>query len=68
LGQLLTGVYLHSAGTSVAYSAARGLIVVLVSIYYSAQVFLLGAEFTKIYAESRGLEQRAQRKISAYCD
>lgn len=68
LGQLLIGVYLHSAGASAAYSAAGGLIVVLLWIYYSAQVFLLGAEFTKIYAMRRGLKQRAQRKIPAYSD
>jgi membrane protein len=54
LGQFLIGVYLHSAGASAAYSAAGGLIVVLLWIYYSAQVFLLGAEFTKIYAARRG--------------
>lgn len=68
LGQLLIGVYLHSAGASAAYSAAGGLIVVLLWIYYSAQVFLLGAEFTKIYAMRRGLEQRVQRKMPAYCE
>ncbi|HEX3666782.1 MAG TPA: YihY/virulence factor BrkB family protein [Rhizomicrobium sp.] len=68
LGQLLIGVYLHSAGASAAYSAAGGLIVVLLWIYYSAQVFLLGAEFTKIYATRRRLRQRTQRKIPAFCD
>jgi membrane protein len=68
LGQFLIGVYLHSAGTSAAYSAAGGPIVVLVSIYYSAQVFLLGAEFVKIYATRRGQGEHAQRKIPAYCE
>ena len=67
LGQLLIGVYLHTAGAS-AYSAAGGLIVVLLWIYYSAQVFLLGAEFTKIYAMRRGHGLQAQRKFAVYCD
>jgi membrane protein len=67
-GQLLIGLYLHSAGASAAYSAAGGLIVVLLWIYYSAQVFLLGAEFTKIYATRRGSRRRTEQKIAAYCD
>lgn len=68
LGQLLIGLYLHSAGNSAAYSAAGGLIVVLLWIYYSAQVFLLGAEFTKIYATRRGSRRLAGQKIAALCD
>ncbi len=68
LGQLLIGIYLHSADASAAYSAAGGLIVVLLWIYYSAQVFLLGAEFTKIYAMRRGLKLHVQRKIPVHCD
>jgi len=62
-GQLLIGVYLHSAGASAAYSAAGGLIVVLLWIYYSAQVFLLGAEFTKIYATRRGSRQGGREGV-----
>jgi len=36
------------------YGAAGSLIVVLLWIYYSAQIFLLGAEFTKVYAGRHG--------------
>jgi membrane protein len=43
----------HSAVAS-SYGAAGALIIVLLWIYYSAQIFLLGAEFTKIYASRRG--------------
>jgi uncharacterized BrkB/YihY/UPF0761 family membrane protein len=35
-------------------SEPRGLIVLLLWVYYSAQIFLLGAEFTKIYANTHG--------------
>ncbi|MGC2072672.1 MAG: YhjD/YihY/BrkB family envelope integrity protein, partial [Pseudolabrys sp.] len=38
--------------------AAGGLIVLLLWVYYSAQIFLLGAEFTKIYANRHGSKQR----------
>jgi membrane protein len=66
LGQLVIGLYLHSAGASAAYSAAGGLIVVLLWIYYSAQVFLLGAEFTKIYATRRRSRKVAKRRALVY--
>jgi membrane protein len=39
---LLIGLYLHSASASAAYSIAGSMLVVLLWIYYSAQVFLLG--------------------------
>jgi membrane protein len=35
-------------------SCANGLIVLLLWVYYSAQIFLLGAEFTKVYANTHG--------------
>jgi membrane protein len=54
LGQVLIGLYLYNTSGGAAYSVAGGFIVVLLWIYYSAQVFLLGAEFTKIYANRRG--------------
>jgi len=50
LGQLLIGYYLASTGVATPYGAAGGLIVMLIWVYYSAQVFLLGAELTKVYA------------------
>jgi membrane protein len=36
------------------FGAAGSLVVVLVWVYYSAQIFLLGAEFTWVYAHSYG--------------
>ena len=54
LGKFLIGVYLAKAGVGSAYGAAGSLIVLLVWVYYSAQVFLFGAEFTHVYASHRG--------------
>lgn len=48
-GKLLLGVYLGNAGFTDTYGAAGSLIVVLVWVYYSAQVLFLGAEFTRAY-------------------
>ena len=54
LGKFLIGLYLGHSAVASSYGAAGALIVVLLWIYYSAQIFLLGAEFTKIYASHRG--------------
>jgi membrane protein len=51
VGKVLIGLYLGRAGTSSAYGAAGSLIVVLLWVYYSAQILFLGAEFTQIYAK-----------------
>jgi len=53
-GKVLLGFYLGKAGIGNAYGAAGSLVVVLVWVYYSAQVLFLGAEFTRAYAERFG--------------
>jgi membrane protein len=50
IGKFLISFYLGSSGTASSYGAAGSLIIVLLWVYYSAQLFLLGAEFTKAYA------------------
>jgi membrane protein len=57
VGQVFLGVYLGSSAIASPYGAAGGLIVLLLWVYYSAQVFLLGAEFTKAYARHYGSQQ-----------
>ena len=54
VGKFLIGLYLAHSAVASSYGAAGALIVVLMWIYYSAQIFLLGAEFTKVYASRRG--------------
>ncbi|HLM97712.1 MAG TPA: YihY/virulence factor BrkB family protein [Bryobacteraceae bacterium] len=49
-GKSLLGVYLGKASFTDTYGAASSLVIVLVWVYYSAQVFYLGAEFTRAYA------------------
>src|SRR5271166_2863212 len=49
-GKFLLGVYLGKAGFATTYGAAGSLVLVLVWVYYSAQVLFLGAEFTRAYA------------------
>jgi membrane protein len=53
-GKYLIGLYLGRASIGSSFGAAGSLIVVLAWVYYSAQIFLLGAEFTWVYAHSEG--------------
>jgi membrane protein len=54
VGKSLIGLYLGRSSFSSAYGAAGSLVVLLMWVYYSAQIFLLGAEFTRAFAYSRG--------------
>jgi membrane protein len=54
VGKYLIGLYIGQAGVSSGFGAAGSLIIILVWVYYSAQIFLLGAEFTWVYAHSHG--------------
>jgi membrane protein len=46
-----------------AYGAAGSLIVVLVWVYYSAQIFFFGAEFTHVYAKAQAAQAREARRL-----
>ena len=54
VGKLLIGIYLGTANVASTYGAAGSLVVLLVWVYYSAQIFLLGAEFTWVFAYRHG--------------
>lgn len=53
-GKYLIGLYIGKSGISSGFGAAGSLVIVLVWVYYSAQIFLLGAEFTWVYARRYG--------------
>ncbi len=54
IGKLLIGLYLGKSAVSSAFGAASSIVVVLLWVYYSAQIFLFGAEFTWVYAYREG--------------
>ncbi len=54
LGKFLIGLYIGRSGVTSAFGAAGSLVVMLLWVYYSAQIFLLGAEFTWVYANVFG--------------
>jgi membrane protein len=54
IGKFAIGMYLGKAGVSSGFGAAGSIVVLLVWVFYSAQIFLLGAEFTWLYAHNHG--------------
>ena len=60
LGKFVLGLYLGSGGAGSAYGAASSLITLLLWIYYAAQIFLFGAEFTQVYANTYGTRVEPQ--------
>jgi membrane protein len=59
-GKLLIGLYIGRSGIVSGFGAAASIVVLMVWVYYSAQIFLLGAEFTWLYAYRFG-SRRGQR-------
>ena len=54
IGKFLIARYLATESTASSYGAAGALVLVLIWVYYSAQILFLGAEFTQVYAKSYG--------------
>jgi membrane protein len=59
VGKGLIGWYLGGSGVAARYGATGALVVVLLWVYYSAQIFLLGAEFTRAWAGLEGSRRAA---------
>jgi len=51
VGKGVVGLYLGLAGVKSVYGAAGSLVILMIWVYYSAQIFFLGAEFTKVFGE-----------------
>ena len=58
-GKLLIGLYIAKQGLESTYGAASSIVVVLIWVYYNAQIVLAGAEFTRVYAEHHGSKKPA---------
>ncbi len=60
-GKFLLGLYISKGSLGSAYGAAGSLIIFLAWVYYSAQIILLGAEFTQVYTRMYGSKVRARK-------
>ena len=58
VGKFFIGTYLAHSGVVSAYGAAGSVVLILLWIYYSAQIFIFGAELTRLYAERYGSRNR----------
>src|SRR5205814_6581112 len=59
VGKFLIGLYLGKSSMTETFAAAGSLVILLAWVYYAAQIFLLGAEFTKLHAEHNGSTRAA---------
>lgn len=55
IGRYLIGLYLGNSAVGSTYGSAGSLIVILIWVFYSAQILLIGAEFTQVYSKNRGV-------------
>jgi membrane protein len=68
IGKFLIGLYLGKSDVTSSFGAAGSLVIMMVWVYYSAQIFLFGAEFTWVYANMYGSrrneagQQKTQRE------
>jgi membrane protein len=65
IGKQLLALYLGKVSVGSPYGAAGSLVTVLVWVYYSAQLFFLGAEFTKVYARTYGSHFASKLQLDA---
>ncbi|MDP2032977.1 MAG: YihY/virulence factor BrkB family protein [Polaromonas sp.] len=67
IGKALIGLYIGKSSVTSSFAAAGSLVVLLVWVYYSAQIFLLGAEFTWVFAHEHGSRRgQADTKADAH--
>lgn len=65
LGKLLIGIYLGNSAVASSFGAAGSLVLLLVWVYYSAQILFFGAEFTEVYANNYGSKIVSEGEESA---
>ena len=57
IGKVLIGLYIGKSDVTSSFGTAGSLVVVMIWVYYASQIFLFGAELTRVYAETYGSRQ-----------
>lgn len=65
IGKTLTGIYLAKSSLASSFGAAGSIVIILIWVYYSSAIFLLGAEFTKVYTGFRELYVETKPGVQA---
>src|SRR5947208_9249107 len=65
VGKFALGLYLGKSAVGSSYGAAGSLVVLLLWVYYSAQILFFGAEFTQVYARTHGSMAEAKKEAPA---
>jgi membrane protein len=60
IGQQLIGLYLGQSSVASSYGAAGSVMILLLWVYYSCQLLLFGAEFTRVYSQRQGARPRPE--------
>ena len=58
IGKFLIGLYIGKSGILSGFGAAGSIVTLLIWVYYSAQIFLLGAEFTRIHSQGTSADSQ----------
>jgi membrane protein len=62
IGKVAIGLYLGKSDVTSSFGSAGSMVVLMIWVYYASQIFLLGAEFTRVYAEKFGSRRAAAAK------
>jgi membrane protein len=65
VAKFLIGLYIGKSGVTSGFGAASSIVLLLVWVYYSAQIFLVGAEFTWVYAHRFGSRRAQEHKVES---
>jgi membrane protein len=65
IGKVAIGLYLGKSDVTSSFGSAGSLVIVMIWVYYASQIFLLGAEFTRVYAEKFGSRRRQTEERAA---
>jgi membrane protein len=65
IGKVAIGLYLGKSDVTSSFGSAGSLVVLMIWVYYAAQIFLLGAEFTRVYAEKFGSRRSVKERRSS---